>query len=330
MDKARVDWILKVATEAQEAAQDEKTRWECIRQLQQAYAGRRPCIPSAVRKEDGELTRGPTEVLQRWHQHFSRLLDQQGRFDEEVILQVPVVAPCSDFDEPPSLEELMTVLSKLRKRKAGGKTGILPELLLCGGPVLHDRLLQLMQDVWRDDEVVADWKNAVVVPVPKKGDLQCCDNWRGISLLDVVGKLFARIVQDRLQRIADHILPESQCSFRKGRGCCDMIFVVRQLFEKAREHQESLFTLFVDLRKAYDSVPRDALWHVLGRCGVPPQMLRIVRSFHEDIQAEVRVGGVLSDTFRVRSGLHQGCTLAPTLFIIYRIGGKFRWAKLSR
>ena len=74
-----------------------------------------------------------------------------------------------------------------------------------------------MQDVWRDGEVVADWENAVVVPVPKKGDLQCCDNWRGISLLDVAGKLFARIVQDRLQRIADHILPESQCSFL-GKG----------------------------------------------------------------------------------------------------------------
>ena len=86
VDKAREDWILMVAKEAEEAAQDGRTRWECIRWLQQAYAGRRVCIPSAVRKEDGELTRGPTEVLQRWHQHFSRLLDQQGRFDEEVIL----------------------------------------------------------------------------------------------------------------------------------------------------------------------------------------------------------------------------------------------------
>ena len=95
-----------------------------------------------------------------------------------------------------------------------------------------------------------------------------------------------------------------------------MIFVVQQLFEKAKEHQESLFTLFVDLRKACDSVPRVALWHVL-EMWCPPQMLRIVRSFHEDMQAEVRVGGVLSDTFKVRSGLRQGCTLAPTLFIIY-------------
>ena len=195
VDKAREDWILMVAKEAEEAVQDGRTRWECIRRLQQAYAGRRVCIPSAVRKEDGELTRGPTEVLQRWHQHFSRLLDQQGRFDEEMILRVPAVVPCSDLHEPPSLEELMTALSNLRKHKVSGKTGILPELLLCGDrPVLHVRLLQLMQDVWRDGEVVADWKNAVVVLVPKKGDLQYCDNWHGISLLDVAGKLFARIV----------------------------------------------------------------------------------------------------------------------------------------
>ena len=73
--------------------------------------------------------------------------------------------------------------------------------------------------------MVPDWKNALVVPIPKKGNLQLCDNWRGISLLDVVGKVFAQIFQDRLQTIADHVLPESQCGFRKGRGCVDMILV---------------------------------------------------------------------------------------------------------
>ena len=56
--------------------------------------------------------------------------------------------------------------------------------------------------------------------------------------------------------IAERLLPESQSDFRKDRGCCDMIFVARQLMEKTREHGESVFMLFVDLRKAYDSVPR--------------------------------------------------------------------------
>ena len=317
VDRAKEDWILNVAREAEEAVKDGRTRWVCIRRLQQAYAGRRPCIPRAVRKNDGELTDGPSEVLQRWYQHFSNLLNQQSNFDEEVIQRMPTVPPYHEFDRPPSMEELEVALSRLKKRKAGGKTGILPELLLCGGPVLRGRLLQLMQDIWRDGEVVADWKDAEIVPVPKNGDLQSCDNWRGISLLDVVGKLFARIIQERLQHIAEDILPESQCGFRKGRGCCDMIFVARQLVEKAREHQDLLFTLFVDLRKAYDSVPRLALWQVLEKSGVPPQMLKIIASFHEDMQAEVRIGGVLSESFRVRNGLRQGCTLAPTLFNLF-------------
>ena len=109
----------------------------------------------------------------------------------------------------------------MKKGKAGGKTEILPELLLYGGAELRDRLLQLLQDVW------ASKKDAVIVPIPKKGDLRECDNWRGISLLDVAGKVFARVIQERLQVIANDILPESQCGFRKGRGCTDMIFAAR-------------------------------------------------------------------------------------------------------
>ena len=72
----------------------------------------------------------------------------------------------------------------------------------------------------------------MIVPIPKKGDLSDCKNWRGISLLDVVGKVTARILPDRLQQLAEEELPESQCGFHKGRGCTDMIFAVRQLVEK--------------------------------------------------------------------------------------------------
>ena len=205
--------------EGEAAVKDGKTRWESVRKLQQVHAGCRPTRPSAVRKEDGELTQGPTEVLQRWHQHFRKLLNQQSEFDESVIQQMPLMTPYMDLDEPPTEEELEAALAKMKRRKAGGKTGILPELVLFGGAILWDRLLELMQVMWRKEEVVADWRNAVVVPIPKKGDLQRCDHWRGISLLDVVGKVFARVIQERLQVIAESFLPESQCGFRKGRGC---------------------------------------------------------------------------------------------------------------
>ena len=66
------------------------------------------------------------------------------------------------------VEELQTALSKLRKGKAGGKTGILPELLVCGGTEMHGRYLKLIQEVWEEGSVVADWKDAEIVPIPKK------------------------------------------------------------------------------------------------------------------------------------------------------------------
>ena len=82
----------------------------------------------------------------------------------------------------------MQALGKLKRGKVGGKTWILPELLLYGGAEVHERLLQIFQKAWDKGEVVKDWKDAEIVPIPKKGNLQHCDNWRGISLLDVEGK----------------------------------------------------------------------------------------------------------------------------------------------
>jgi len=315
--KAKEDWVNKVATEGEAARRDGQARWGSIRRLQRAHSGRRPVKTAAVLKTNGELTKGPEEVTERWYEHFKKLLNIQSIYDEDVIAAVPTLPPLLGYDDPPTSEELEDALSQLKTRRAGGLSGIVPELVLFGGPVLQDRLLALMRRVWDEGRVVEAWRDALIVPVPKKGNLQSCDNWRGISLLDVVGKIFGRIVQNRLQAIAEGLLPDSQCGFRKGRGCTDMIFVARQLMEKTREHGDSLFLLFVDLKKAYDSVPRDALWTILEKCGVPTRMLGIIRSFHEGMYAGVRVGSTVSDRFEVRNGLRQGCTMAPTLFNIY-------------
>ena len=89
----------------------------------------------------------------------------------------------------------------------------------------------------------------------------------------MVGKLFVRVLNDRLQLVVEETVSDSPCGLRAGRGCVDMIFCVRQLVEKAIEHNTKLFLLFVDLHKANDSVPREALWCALQKYGVPDVMI---------------------------------------------------------
>ena len=96
-----------------------------------------------------------------------------------------------------------------------------------------------------------------------------------------------------------------------------MIFCVCQLVEKVIEHNTKVFLLFVDFRKAYDSVPRQALWCALRKYGIPEKLIALVRSFHEGMLATVTVRGEESSPFSVTNGLRQGRTIAPTLFILY-------------
>ena len=97
-----------------------------------------------------------------------------------------------------------------------------------------------------------------------------------------------------------------------------MMFVVRRLQEVGRKVGVSFHMCSIDLQKAYDTVDRDLLWQVLTRIGVPPQMVAVIRQFHDGMRACVRPnGGVCSDWFEVEYGLRQGCVLSPLLFNIF-------------
>ena len=95
------------------------------------------------------------------------------------------------------------------------------------------------------------------------------------------------------------------------------IYCARQLVEKAREHNTQIFMLFIDLRKAYDSIPHSPLWHMLEKYGIPPTLLSIIRSLHDGMKAEVTINGNLTPDFEVCNGLRQGCVIAPSHFNLY-------------
>ena len=134
-----------------------------------------------------------------------------------------------DLDEVPSRSEIKASVSQMNNNKAQGMDGITAEILKNGGEKMIDLLEQVIQSVW-ESEVPQDWRDAILVSLYKRGSKSDCSNLRGISLLSIVGKLFSKIILNRLVRtIVNEILPESQCGFRASRGTVDMIFSARQL-----------------------------------------------------------------------------------------------------
>ncbi|CAH2242221.1 jg25154 [Pararge aegeria aegeria] len=122
---------------------------------------------------------------------------------------------------------------------------------------------------------------------------------------------------NRLLPLSEKLLPETQFGFRPNRGTCEAIFSVRQLQEKSREQGQQLFLCFVDLEKAFDSVPREALWVVLAKIGCTEKFVRLIRLLHDNMQCCIKMQGEQSEFFNVSCGVKQGCVLAPTLFALY-------------
>ena len=102
-------------------------------------------------------------------------------------------------------------------------------------------LKEMMASAWEERKVPKERVNADLISIPKKGNLTSCDNWRDVALLEVMGKVVARVIQGRLQRLAEKELPESKCDFRKGRGCTHMAFMLGNLWRKQLNIAQSNF-----------------------------------------------------------------------------------------
>ena len=311
-------WWKARAAELQDAAdkRDFKTFYQCLK----AVHGPIYKANSAIKSKDGVLLTEPQKILDRWSEHFNGVLNQDSEFDMSVLDEIPQWDVNMSLAALPTLEEVLASIKQLTSGKSPGEDGIPPEIYKHGGTAVAEMLLKLFIQIWDEGGVVQDFKDANIVHIFKnKGDRACCDNHRGISLLCIAGKVLARLMLNRLIKHVDKIglIPESQCGFRKDRGTTDMLFSLLQLQEKCRLQGQDLYLLFIDLTKAFDTINRDGLWHVLEKVGCPQLFVGIIRSFHDNMKATVKEGSDKSPPFVVTSGTKQGCVLAPTLFSIF-------------
>ena len=134
--------------------------------------------------------------------------------------------------------------------------------------------------------------------------------------MSCAAKLFNRLLLTRLQPVLDPYLRPEQNGFRPNRGTVAQILALRRVIEEARTRQSNLIVVFVDFKKAFDSVARGALPLVLRAYKVPQQLVSAIMAMYQGTRAAVATPDGLSDTFGTSSGVLQGDTLAPFLFVL--------------
>ena len=277
-----------------------------------------------IRDEEGIMLRDPGLVLGRWARFFGTLLNSKSdNLRLDIIEELPQWPITHALGVEPTENELIGALRSMANAKAVGPDELPVELLKLGinhDPTVLRELHRVTNRLWHQREVPQRWRDAVIKVLHKTKDRTECGNYRGISLVAHAGKVLLKIVTTRLSayREARTLLPEEQRGFRPHRSTTDMVFAVRRLQELGRKARVPLFLCLIDLQKAYDSVDRTLLWQVLARFGTPPQMIEVIRQFHDGMRACVRSDdGRCSEWFEVAQGLHQGCVLSPLLFNVF-------------
>ena len=180
-----------------------------------------------------------------------------------------------------------------------------------------EALTTICQKIWDQKKWPDQWTKSLVMPLPKKGNLRKCENYRTISLISHPSKVMLHVILSRLKSKAEELLSEEQAGFRVGRSTVEQIFNCRVLIEKHLQHQKDLFHNFIDFKKAFDRVWHDGLWHVLRGYNVDENLIQVTEALYRHASSAVLLNNTVGEWFPTSVGVRQGCLLSPTLFNIF-------------
>ena len=211
--------------------------------------------------------------------------------------------------------EVKIQLEKMKNRKATGPDEFPIEVVKVVkslGQTGLTWMTAVLQDV-QENGIPPEWRRSKITPLYKqKGDPLNCSNYRGIKLLSHCLKLWEQVIEARIREMSK--ISGRQYGFQKGKSTTQPMFCLRVLPEKMREHQKDLHMVFVDLEKAYDTVPRDLIWYCLRKRGVPETYVSAIKDMYKDCKTSVVTSVGETDEIEIEVALHQGSSLSPSAF----------------
>uniref|UniRef100_K3XDM5 Reverse transcriptase domain-containing protein n=1 Tax=Globisporangium ultimum (strain ATCC 200006 / CBS 805.95 / DAOM BR144) TaxID=431595 RepID=K3XDM5_GLOUD len=226
-----------------------------------------------------------------------------------------------DLMAPITEKEVREAIAVLHRNKAGGVDSLNNDFYKDCEDVMVEVLVREFNNIQRGAPMPRSFGQGIVIPLRKKGDSPNPLDYRPITLLTTTYKLLAKVLATRLQDILLRIIGEAQQGFVRDRLMENAILIMQAALDKAYHNgaeglDDAPGIAMLDFMKAYDTLDRNFLYLVLSKFGFGRQFVDLVRRMHSDTTAQYLVNGELSAEWEVKSGIRQGCPLAPLLFIV--------------
>ena len=226
-----------------------------------------------------------------------------------------------------NLAELNQAIRNMKLKGALGRDLISHRFIKALGPNALAFLLEIYNESWSKGICPATWREAVIVPLLKKGKpANNIDSYRPVSLTSCIAKTMERMVANRLSYMAESNgwWCDEQAGFRSSRSCEDQILRLTQSISNGFQNRPALRSVLalLDFSKAFDTVWRNRLFEIMLDKGVPTTMVKWIRGFLCDRNARVRIDNVTGKCLKLHQGVPQGAVLSPLLFIFYINGIK--------
>ncbi|GFR73000.1 endonuclease-reverse transcriptase [Elysia marginata] len=226
---------------------------------------------SAIKDKDGKTLTENEEISNRWKEYCSEMYEDN---TNEEMKQVE----SNDEILEPTRSEVEWAIKQLPNGKSAGNDKIHAEMIKASGEQGIDIFHKLCKKIWIEEKWPDEWVKSVFVPIPKKGDLQQCSNYRTIALISHASKILLKIIMKRLEKKIEKEVSQTQAGFRRNRGTRDQIFNLRIIIEKCRESNTELHLGLIDYTKAFDCVSHHKMIETLKKYNCLFKIINLIKN----------------------------------------------------
>lgn len=232
---------------------------------------------------------------------------------------IPITNDTSYELQAISKEEVKRILNEMSPDKASGMADISSAFLMSAISILIDEFTHLYNIIISDGTFPDKWKIATITPIPKVSNPKTCSELRPISILPLPSKIFEHMINNQIkQHLEDSgYLADQQNGFRKNRSTTKSLAILLDGLLTSVDAGDLAVTVFLDFKKAFDTVDHHILLWKLGKAGLGEKTCKLLTSYLRNRKQATKIGNLKSSLERVDTGVPQGSVLGPLLFLVY-------------